>query len=413
MRHLALAKILLVLSVRAAYPLAAPLLLGIFIVATVLFGPNGMSPPEALAVMRASPTLLGVLWAGWLVLGLPAARAALLPPSATYLRWLPAPRLVFHLAGGAAGLVVEAPWMLLFGRGEGALSAATAGLAALAGHALCATRPWGALEAGAAVLVGAAVFAPAAPLALAAAVVAACLAVPSAFRRAPEASHGANRGFFGRSPLTALASTFLLGVLRGEPSVLGRAFALAALAGLVLPLAARGHDLEADTSIGALALGLAAALLSPGLSGAAAAVVRAERAASWLCDATGTAPASRALAAALAGGALGAASGLVLGLVGALGLHAPVALGARLVALTVASGLGTGAILVGGAREAEVSPRRGDRGMIQALVWAAFGVAAASLAGELSLAVASAVAALLVGISTRRAEVLRRLRGAA
>jgi hypothetical protein len=413
MRHLALAKILVVLGARAAYPLAAPLFLGIFVVASVLFGPNGMSPPEALAVMRASPTLLTVLWAGWLVLGLPAARAALVPPSGTYLRWLPAPRLVFHLAGGACALVVEAPWMLLFGRGEGLASAATAGLAALAGHALCATRPWSALEGLAAALVGLAVFAPAAPLALAAALVAASLAVPCAFRRAPEAAARANRRFSFRSPLGALASTFVLGVLRGEPAVLGRALALAALAGLVLPLAARGHDLAADASIGALALGLAAVALSPGLSGAAAAVVRAERAASWLCDATGTAPAARALAAALACGVVGAASGLVLGIVGALGLRAPVALTARLVALTVASGLATGAVLVGGAREAEASPRRGDRGMIQALVWAAFGAAGASLAGEASLGVMVVVAIPLLHLSARRAEVLRRLRGAA
>ncbi|MRG95573.1 hypothetical protein [Polyangium spumosum] len=413
MRNLALAKILVVLGARAAYPLAAPLLLGIFIVASVLFGPNGMSPPEALAVMRASPTLLAVLWAGWLVLGLPAARAALVPPSGTYLRWLPAPRLVFHLAGAACALVVEAPWMLLFGCGEGLVSAATAGLAALAGHALCATRPWGALSALAAAFVGGAVFASASPLALALALVAACLSIPEAFRRAPEASARANRGFFGRSPLGALASTFLLGVLRGEPAVLGRALSLAALAGLVLPLAARGHDLEADASIGALALGLAAVALSPGLSGAAAAVVRSERAASWLCDATGTAPAARALAAALAGGLLGAASGLVLALVAAFGLHAPLLLTARLVALSVVFGLATGAVLVGGAREAEASPRRGDRGMVQALVWAAFGATAASLAGEGSLALSSAVALLLLHRSARRAEVLRRLRGAA
>ncbi|MDC0744020.1 hypothetical protein [Polyangium mundeleinium] len=413
MRHLALAKILVVLSMRAAYPLAAPLLLGIFLVATVLFGPNGMSPPEALAVMRASPTLMTVLWTGWLLLGLPAARAALVPPSGTYLRWLPAPRLVFHLAGGVCALVVEAPWMLLFGRGEGLLSASTAGLAALAGHALAATRPWGAQEALAAAGVGFAVFGNVPPLAFGAALVAACLAVPAAFRRAPEASAGAARGFWGRSPLGALASTFLLGVLRGEPAVLGRALALAALAGLVLPLAARGHDLDTDTSIGALALGLAAVALSPGLSGAAAAVVRAERAASWLCDATGTAPRTRALAAALAGGLLGATSGLVLGTVGALGLHAPLALATRLVVLSVASGLATGAILVGGAREAEASPRRGDRGMIEALVWAAFGAAAASLAGELSLGMVVGVGIMRVGAATRRAEVLRRLRGAA
>ncbi|MDI1450563.1 hypothetical protein [Polyangium sp. 6x1] len=413
MRHLALAKILVVLSIRAAYPLAAPLLLGIFILATVLFGPNGMSTPEALAVMRASPTLMTVLWAGWLVLGLPAARAALVPPSGTYLRWLPAPRLVFHLAGGACALAVEAPWMLLFGRGEGLLSGVTAGLAALAGHALASTRPWGAQEALAAAGVGLAVFTRNPPLAFGAALLAACLAVPAAFRRAPEAAAGTNRGLWARSPLGALASTFVLGVLRGEPGVVGRALALAALAGLVLPLAARGHDLEADASIGALALGLAAIALAPGLSGAAAAVVRAERAASWLCDATGTPPRTRALAAALAGGILGATSGLVLATVGALGLHARLALGARIVTLAVASGLATGAVLVGGAREAEASPRRGDRGMLEALVWAAFGATAASLAGELSLVGIVAVGIMRIGLAARRAEVLRRLRGAA
>ncbi|MDI1435483.1 hypothetical protein QHF89_38630, partial [Polyangium sorediatum] len=129
--------------------------------------------------------------------------------------------------------------------------------------------------------------------------------------------------------------------------------------------------------------------------------------------ATGTAPRTRALAAALAGGLLGAASGLVLATVGALGLHAPLALVARLVGLAVASGLATGAVLVGGAREAEASPRRGDRGMIEALVWAAFGAAMASFAGELSLGMVLGVGIVRIGAATRRAEVLRRIRGAA
>jgi hypothetical protein len=411
MRYLGLARLLVGLSARAAYPMGAPLFFGILVVASILFGPTGMRAADVTIGMRASPPLAVVLWGGWLVLALPVARVALAPKEATYLRWLPAPRVVFYLAGGACALVVEGPWMLLFGRGEGLASALAAGLAALAGHALLATHRWRTKEGLAGLLAAVAAFHPRPAIALASSFFAASLAVASAIRKAPEAGAGARRGFLGRTPVGALAASHVHALVRTEPATVVRALGLATLAALVFPLAARGHDLETDASMGALALGLAAVAAPPGLSGVAATVLRAERSAAWLCDAAGFPPKGRAVAASLAMGMTGGVVGLGLGLGAALLEGARPALAARIVGLVCSFGVTTGAALATFAREAEVSPRRGDRGMVYALVWSLASALTTAAWGERALVVHFMAGAALVFWGVRRAEVIRRRRG--
>lgn len=405
-----LARLLFGLSFRAAYPLGAPLLFGVLVVASVIFGPTGMRAAEVTHAMRASIPVAIALWAGWLVLSLPVARLALTPPGATYLRWLPAPRALFGLVAAAATMLVELPWVLLFLRGEGVSSALTAALAVLAAHALLVASSFRAKEFVAALLLAVAVFAPVMP-ALPASLAAASLAVSCAIKKAPEIPAGVQRGVLGKTPVGALAAAHVLAVIRKEPASLGRSVVLAVLAALAFPLAARGYDLETDASLSGLVLGLSAASLPTGLSAVAAAVMRSERAAAWLCDATGLSPKARAGAAMLATGSLGALLGFGLGLGAAAMQGARVVLLGRAILLAAAFGAATGVVLMGGAREADASPKRGDRAMVHALVWTIAGVASASLLGETAIFPLAVIASAIGISSTARALIIRRRRG--
>src|SRR5690242_7113496 len=95
----ALFRLLVTLSARAAYVIGAPIFFGIFLVSSILFGPTGMRAAEVTRGMRASMPLAALLWCGFLGLTSPVARVALAPKESIYLRWLPAPRALFYLAG--------------------------------------------------------------------------------------------------------------------------------------------------------------------------------------------------------------------------------------------------------------------------------------------------------------------------
>lgn len=409
MRYLLLARILLGLSARAAYPIGAPIYMALVIVASVIFGPTGMGASDVTRGVSGSVAFAIALWSGWLLLALPIARAAFAPRAALYLRWLPAPRWIFLLAGGACLFAVEAPFIVLFGRGAGLLAGFVAGILAVGGHGLLLARSTRPLDLGAAGLFGYAVIArpgPAllGPLALGVAFV----GVRAAFRRAPEIGARAPRTpFLPRSPLAALAVAHAAVVIRGEASVLARAGALGALGGLVIPLAARGHDLTEPGSIGALTIGVLGLALAPGLSGISAAVLRAERAAEWLLDAAGTPSALRAAAAATVCAGFGAAAGLFMGALAALGMGESLLLGVRLVAIGVFLGATLGAVLAGSARVANSSPKRADRNVLAAILWAAAAAFGASSFGERSLVLIFALAAALVVRDLRRAGPLR------
>ncbi|MBK9264199.1 MAG: hypothetical protein IPM54_30910 [Polyangiaceae bacterium] len=411
MRYVRLALVYMSLSARAAVPLGAPLFFGVFVVAFIVFGPTGMRAADLVFTLRTSWPLAFVLWTGWLVLALPVARLALVPPSSMYLRWLPAPRWVLYASAALSGLVVELPWMVLFGRGESIASGFAAGLGALAVHAALVTRPVGIVHVLVALGWAAIALQPSVMIAFPTACIASLIAVGHAMDRAPEMHAMARGSVRARAPVIALAMTHLFYVLRKEPAVLGRAFILSILAGLSLPMAARGHDLETPPAFGALSLGLAAVAISPAMSGSSAAVIRSERLSAWLCDVMGTSPRTRALAAALATSVIGAAAGLFLGLVAAILLRHSAWTLVRVAMIPLFFGMAVGGAFAGFAREADASPKRGDRGMVSALVVTIMGVVTASLWGERALLLHLVLAALSIAIAMRRAEVLRRRRG--
>jgi hypothetical protein len=412
MPYLRLARVYVSLSARAATPLGAPLFFGVFLVAYIVFGPQGMRASDLVFTMRTSAALALVLWAGWLVLALPVARLALVPPSSTYLRWLPAPRVLLYASAAVCVLLVELPWMVLFGRGEGIVAGFAAGLGAVAVHASLATRPFGIFHAVALTGWAISAFHPSTIVAFPSALLAAAIAVKHAIDRAPEVYAMARRRVRSRPPLVALATAHLSYVLRKEPAVLARALILSSLAGLALPLAARGHDLDTPPAFGGLALGLAAFAISPAMSGASAAIIRSERLAAWLCDVLGTSVRSRVFSAALAGGVIGSASGVLLGVIAACLLRDSAwAIILRVITIPAVFGFLAGGVFAGFAREAEASPQRGDRGMVSALVVTIVGVVMASLWGERALGLLLVLGALCIAIAPRRAEVLRRRRG--
>jgi hypothetical protein len=187
---------------------------------------------------------------------------------------------------------------------------------------------------------------------------------------------------------------------------------LSSLAGIILPLAARGHDLEAPQSFGALSLALAAIALSPAMSGVSGAVMRSERLSAWLCDVLGTSARTRIAASALASASIGALAGVFLGMVASSFLHGaawPIVL--RVITVPAFFGAATGCVLTGLAREADASPKRGDRGMVSALIVMIVGIVLASWWGERALGVHVVVATVSLVVMPKRMELLRRRRG--
>lgn len=412
MRFLALARVYLSLSARAALPVGMPIFFGVLVAACVVFGPTGMRASDLVHTLRTAPLVAVLMWLAWMVLVFPAARLALVPPSSSYLRWLPAPRAILYIAAALATWVVELPWVILFTAGEGVVSGLAAGFGAIALHAAYALRPWGWTHA--VVLLGWALsaFVPQPAAALALAGVTMSLAVKQAVDRAPEVSSHVRGTPRIELPYVALARAHVMYVLRKEPVVLGRMLVMASLAGLVLPLAARGHDLETAPSYGALALGLAAFALLPGMSGVGAAVIRSERLASWLLDGLGTSGRTRVVAAALAAALFGAVAGLVIGLAASMGLSLhDGAIVWRVLAIPVVWGALAGVACTCLARETEASPRRGDRGLVLLLVMMFFGVGSASWWGERVFAVHFLLAVVALAFAPQRWERLRRRRG--
>jgi len=413
MRYAGVVRTYLSLSARAALPVGMPIYFGVLVVVCIVFvGPQGMRAADLVFTLRTAPLWALVLWLGWIVLVFPIARLALTPPSSSYLRWLPAPRTVLYASAALAVFVAELPWIILFLRGEGLLSGIAAGLGAVALHASWATRPFRFVHVLVLLLWTIAAYCPISSIAVGVAGLAAVLAVKHAIDRAPEVHALALGSARVQAPAVALASAHVKYVVRKEPAALGRMVVLASLLGLILPFAARGHDIEAPTSYGGLALGLAAIGLSPALSGVSAAVIRSERLSAWLSDVLGTTARTRVFAAALASALFGALAGILLGLVALGGLREqPMAIVWRVVTIPALWGMCIGAALAGLARETEASPQRGDRGMVSLLVVMSVGVVSASSWGERALGFHVLLAAVGIALAPGRWQRLRRRRG--
>jgi hypothetical protein len=275
--------------------------------AAVTMGPTGMTPADAVSAMESSRGLRIALWAMWLAGAAPAVRAALARPDLLYLRALPIAPAVWWACLVSIALLVQAPWTALHWAGGGALSGAAAGLGAAGASAALAMRARRPAEQVACLAAAVAIaFIVAAPgpdwLAAGAGAAALGVAIPLAWRRAPESAavrRGAHVRIVGPAPI-ALAIYHAVALWRRDRGALTRGLLLVAAGGAMAGLI----EVRALGSLAIAALTVTAAVF-----GLAAPLARSRHAASWLLDASGTAPWARALAVML----VLAAAGLLAG----------------------------------------------------------------------------------------------------
>jgi hypothetical protein len=323
--------------------------LGILIIASVVFGGNGMHARDLTAFARTSLGFRLSLLGAWLLLSLPAARAILAARSAFYLRCMPVPAWTVAPVLLAAMVLVELPWACLWTVGEGPAGAGAIAVA-IAGHALLIGRPSRPTEIASALAV-AALYAATSRLPAwnAAGWPLAAFAVWRAWVSAPERGPSGAWAVVrrGQPRSIALAAAHLVTLFRRHRSLLVRWLWLTGAAALGGVLAVRNNRLE-----GAAARTLWLTCFVPGalfgVAGLIGPLARTAAQAGWMLLACGVSAGQRRLAFALAllppalglGAGAGALSALALpgSPVLALALLGMVA-SACAVALAVAAGL--------------------------------------------------------------------------
>ncbi|WP_437948146.1 hypothetical protein WME98_46955 [Sorangium sp. So ce296] len=403
-----------------AFARAMPLYMGLGLVGAVVFGGNGMHPAQLTGLAGESlPFRLG-LWAAWLLVGTPAARALLRAPATFFLRALPVPRLQLLAAHALLLAVAELPWALLWAFGAGPLAGCAACAAALAAHGMLVARPRGGRELAALSLLAIAILLGApAPLLLACAAPALALGLRAAVVRAPEVPPGRELPLIpraaparGGAPL-ALSLAYVAALVRGHRAVLLRGGALTLIGALAAAAWARSSEPLEDASLaGASLVALAPFALCAG-AGFSGPVLREERRIAWLLDACGASAPLRAVAAAAAVAAPLAALGLAHGAaVAALTRAAPLA------ALRLLGGAGLAGLLLSGVALGCVrwSVRQDGRDSSRVLLSVLAAVVAATVAAwmldEIALAAWAPAAALLAGPAGARWPAPRGARGA-
>lgn len=392
---------------RAALPpallRAAPPFAALGLASSIVFGGYGMSPRDLVRLLDASAAARASLWAAWILVTAPAARALLTTPEALVLRSLPVPLGWFRAVHGAHLVALQAPWMLLFAAGAGALSSIAAGLAAAAASAIWVARPRALLEIAAAIALSIAVLAGApGPVLIVVALPALRVGVAAAFRRAPERAGGAGRAIITGSAPVALSLAHAAVLLRRDGVALGRG-ALAALVGaLVAALAARNNGVTARADQEAIALAAGAIPLAIAAASVSGRVLTTERRLDWLLLSSAASASLRAWVAAAVTAGWGAATGAIYGLSAAIALSGDLVARARVVLLGVTLGASLGAVAAHLARRAERAT-----GVDGTAIVAGMGVSAAVIAalgawiGALSLLPIALVALGLAGATGR------------
>lgn len=334
---------------RAAPPFAA-----IALFAAVIFGGNGMRPRDLCAVLAASPAVRAALWAAWLLVTAPAARALLEPRDTFVLRALPIPAWQFRLVHGAHLVALHLPWALLFAIGAGPLAGIASGLGAAAMSALVVARPRRLVEVLAAVAIAAAILA-GAPRVLVStiALISGAILVAAAWARAPERSARAGASLVGGRAPVALALAHVAVLVRRDGIVLLRGAAAAITGALVLAFAIRNNAVtDADTRE-TIAVAAAAIPLALATGGVSVKVLETERRLEWLLLSTAASPRLRALCAAVVTVAWGAIAGAIHGALASLFLDASAIARLRVAAIGIALGASLGAIAASLARRSE------------------------------------------------------------
>lgn len=303
--------------------------LALVIVASVIFGGNGMRPHDITSFARASVGFRVVLLAAWLLMSMPAARAILTARSTFYLRCMPLPAWIITPVLLGFMVLVELPWCWLWTAGEGPAGAGAVALA-IAGHALLVSRPSraseiaGALATIALIATGTTTARGTLSLWNVAGWPLAGFAVWRAWCAAPARGSSAARAVVRRDQprLIALAAAHLATLLRRHRPVLLRWAWLAGTGAFCGVLAVRNNGLQ-----GGPARTLWLACLVPGLLFGAAGMIgplaRLAAKASWMLLSCGVSASQRRLAFALALLPLGLALGAGTGALSALALARP------------------------------------------------------------------------------------------
>ncbi len=285
---------------------------GMALFAILTMGGNGVQPADVVAAMRSSvPLRLGV-WAAWVAITLPVARASLVVPATYWLRSLPVARAAFWLmhAGILVGCV-EVPMIVLCGAGGGLLAGAGAALVPTAAHGLLVAWPMRARElAAGAALVGAIVLGRDDVLAVVA-LLAAVVGLAAAVARAPELTHVHRRARVFGAAVLALATAHIATLWRRERGVVARGALVAFMGGAAAALGIRNNDVVDEAQAWRVLLAVGGATLPLAAVGVAVAAWRTERRHRWLLDSTGTDGRTRVAATAGVATAWGALLGIV------------------------------------------------------------------------------------------------------
>ncbi len=338
-----------------AWRRAAAVWVGAAIVGGVIFGPSAMHPSDLteLALHHASVAI--TLGLTWLLVFVPTARILIRADGARYLRSLPGPTIAPRLLAGAALIVLQLPWLLLWVIGE-----AERGLAIVVGVTL--------------VIVALGSWRP-----------------PVMRAKWPGwASDG-----------TALRGIHLRGLRRRAGDALIRGTGLAILAGVAGGLFIRNNQL-ADAAAATIGASVIAAVLVPAEVGVLMVILTTHRQTAWLAHSLGTTRGTRvgAMVYAVAAVQLGATAVAFVAaiLVGELDLSTTAWLGATSAGVAIASSLGCARVLLA----SEESPAIAMRTVAGSTVVAAGAVLSLGLFGELG--VAALFAACVLALATVKGE---------
>jgi hypothetical protein len=393
---------------------AVPAYAALAIAASILFSPNGMRAVDLLHVVATSPATAAFLWSGWLVLTAPAARVLFETPETFFLRALPVPPWHFWVVHAAHLLALQAPWMLLWLRGEGLLAAVAAGTLAVAASAIVVARPSAARDLLASGLVLLAVAAPLpALIRLGLGLAASVLAIPVAWSRATSRGVRRGRSRVGGSAAPALLLTHAVVLARRDTTTLVRGVLAVILGAVVFALLVRNNGLDAVGHEATLALLSGALPMAVLTGGVAVKAIETEHRLDWLLLSTGASARLRALTALAIPVIAGALGGLLHGLLGALAAGCDIDLTLRITLPSLVLGASLGAVAAYGSRRAaQPSGIDGTRVVVTLLTAVVVTMALTGWLGIVAIATIPLAATALAAASVRVVVAHDRLRDA-
>jgi hypothetical protein len=334
-----------------AWRRAAAVWVGAALVAALTFGPNAMQPSDLTGLALHHVTVGGVLAVTWLLVFVPTARLLIRGDGASYLRSLPGPALAPRAIAGAALIVLQLPWLLLWTSGEGAL-----GLAVVFGETLV-------------------------------------IVVLARWR--PPVLRPAWPSW--RTDNTALRAIHLRALRRRAGDALVRGAGLAFLAGAAAGLFVRNNDLV-DADAATVGASVMAVVLVPAEVGVLLVILATHRSTAWLAQSLGISRAARVAAVVYAIAVVQlAATAIAIGaaiLVGEPDRSTIAWLAGTAVVVAISSSLGCARVLLA----AEESPTVASRVVVGSTAIASLVVLCLGLFGEAGLG--ALFAACLLGLFT-------------